>query len=126
MFVLEADRVLVGGTEAAAVVLLQLDLTLDWAAVDMHVEDRHEDDDLVARLLDEAVLIRLERHDVRDCPVSRREHDRRVLLDVALRVAEEVAEIEHEDEWHDGGQRMQRPAEEQCQHEASPDERVSL
>ena len=41
-------------------------------------------------------------------------------------ITEEVAEVQHEDERHDGSQRMERPAKEQRQHKASPDERVSF
>ena len=55
VLVLKADLVLIRGLKASAVVFLELDLAMNRTAVDMDVEHRHKDDDLIALLPHEVV-----------------------------------------------------------------------
>ena len=69
MLIFETNSIFISRTKTSAEILLQLYPTLNRTAVYMHVKNRHEYDDLVARLFDE--LIRVQSNNIRDSSICR-------------------------------------------------------
>ena len=124
VLVLKAHLVLVGGAEAAAVVSLQLDLTMDGTAVDVHVEHRHKDDDLVARLAHE--VVHAYGRNLRDRAVRRRENVIHILHDFARGTAEEICKVAREHDKWNRRVRMCKGSENNSQNKRRADKLIAL
>ena len=124
VFIFKADLVLVGGTKTAAVIFLQFDFPIDRTAVDVHVKDRHEDDDLVARLSDE--IIHAHRGDLRHRAVGRRQNMMFVFGDRTCRAAEEIGKIARQHDERKRGIRMRKVSKNNRQNECGADKLIAL